>query len=201
MKLMTQSEVEEAADQIASWLQDAAGDSVYTDDLDEIEKDFDHIKDIKKLVADARSWPVTDVKGWFADVLYDDPGWLGDMTGDRTHDEGRGDYRNMIAIAECMESSKYSHTALKAAMKKHREDWIERMGPTIYKIIVPPGRDVEQDIEIFVEIPYGIEISIHQQGEGYLQMDYLGYRDRSIVNHEDDIAEIIPDVIISVKGE
>jgi len=145
--MITKDEIKDFACEISSWLQDAAGDSAFTDDWEEIESNFNHIKGMKKMIADAKAWPVRDVKGWLADALYDDIGWCSDMTGDRIHDIGKGEYLLMIAIAE--EIKIHGHNALKKAMDLHITDWQERLEKQMQKEFdqkYPDGSCIEAHI-------------------------------------------------------
>jgi len=122
--MMTKEEIKKAADEISSWLQDAAGDSAGYD-LESCRTlaafDDGRKEKIDKFLKDGVD--PAFVSDCIADDLYDDVGWLQDMTGDRIHDKGKGNYANMIAIAKCVEESRYSHSALKTAMKSHIKRW------------------------------------------------------------------------------
>lgn len=189
-KLMSIPEIEKAASEISSWLQDAAGDSAFTEDWDEIIWNFDHIPDIKKKVEQAKSWPVTDIRGWLADMIYDDEGWCSDLTGDRIHDEGKGYYPNMIGIAHKMQER--AHDSLKNALQKHIIKWQSYMKPVTWKAIILAGGHLEKDVVIHIEIPYGFEITIPD--------DDVTWFDQITKVYEPD-APSIPDIEIKLEGE
>ena len=122
---MTKEEIEKAASEISSWLQDAAGDSAGHDlESCRIMASFndDRKEKIDNLLKNGCEPDF--IPDCIADDLYDDVGWLRDLSGDRIHDEGKGDYLNMIAIAK--EIRAHGHNALIKAMDICINDWEER---------------------------------------------------------------------------
>ena len=113
--------IEQKADEISQWLQDAVGDLAYTCDL--LDEKW------RKKVRDAKKNGVQDIKGWLADEYYSDVDTLQDLAGDRIYDAaseltGRMTNRaddtehnlHFIAIAEKMKE--HAHPALVKALDK-----------------------------------------------------------------------------------
>ena len=108
--------IEQKAHDIGQWLQDAVGDVADCDPWSE---------EWKKRIKKAKKDGVTDIKGWYADELYNDVDTLQDLCGDRIHDAANqvaGTHKNpefdlhFVAIAEKMKER--AHTALVKALDK-----------------------------------------------------------------------------------
>jgi len=117
---MEQEAIESAASEISSWIQDAVSDIAY--DQAKYPADPETVKKFEK----AKRNGVTDIQGWYADVLYNDVDTLQDLTGDRIYDAVKGKdtkerWENMILIAEAMNND--SHPALVKALNYHIKNW------------------------------------------------------------------------------
>jgi len=117
--IINQELVDQKANDIYQWLQDAVGDVADCDPWSE-----EWQKRIKKAKKDG----VTDIKGWYADELYSDVDTLQDLCGDRIFDastelrmaDGNPDNpthdQYFIAIANKMKER--AHKALVTALDK-----------------------------------------------------------------------------------
>lgn len=124
---MNQQEVNNAAHEIDSWLQDAVGDLAYGySGWDDIESNFGDKPKWKRRIKQAKAWPVKDINGWLADELYNDWETLSDLIGDRIFDEGKGSEENMIRIAEEM-IELGAHHDLARACRHHIKAWKRRI--------------------------------------------------------------------------
>lgn len=113
---MKQEDVFAKADQLTSWLQDAAGDAAHG-----IMSFPD--EDWEDRINRAKDMGIIDVQGWLADEIYDDVDSVQDMLGDRIADESNGNEWDFIQIAFRIRET--SHKAVRTAMnnliKNHRE--------------------------------------------------------------------------------
>ena len=124
---MDQEKAHEIALDLNSWLQNAVGDVAFgCDTWADVESMFGDSRGWKSKIKVAKKWPVTDIQGWLADELYDDPGTCHDLLGDRIHDEGRGDYEDMIMIAEAIIELGV-HDGLQKACEDMIKDWKGRI--------------------------------------------------------------------------
>jgi len=117
-------EIQSLATEIDSWLQDAVGDCAGYDEktlLVNIRHDEKAMAKVKQAKKDG----VVDICGWYADEIYNDVDTLCDLTGDRIHDDGKGDYEAMIHIAN--EIAVNGHKALQDAMERHIARWREML--------------------------------------------------------------------------
>ena len=105
--------IEEKAQEIESWIQNAVGDMA-----------FDHTfldEEWQVKIRKAKKRGVTDIQGWLADEFYNDVDTLRDLMGDQIHDaatqlvsfENPKHGETMIRICE---EIKGGHTAMNEAM-------------------------------------------------------------------------------------
>lgn len=108
---MKMSEVDGAANEVISWIQDAVGDLAYNyRHPDALGSDW------AKAVQKAKEEGVIDIKGWLADEYYNDVDTLMDLCGDRIYDEAKGDDWDYVQI--CMRIRQQSHRAMRVAMNR-----------------------------------------------------------------------------------
>jgi hypothetical protein len=124
---MNQQEVNSAAHDISSWLQDAVGDVAYgCETWDDVEFNFGDLHGWKKKIKEAKAWPVTDIRGWLADELYNEKDTIKDLIGDRIFDAARGSDEDKILVAkEIVELG--AHDALQRACEELIKDWRRRI--------------------------------------------------------------------------
>ena len=104
------------ASELRGWLGDACSDIAYG----AIRGGFMD-KETADKVAKAKANGVTDIPGWYADEIYNDPDTIGDILGDRIHDAAKGDDKMMVAIAKRIHDNNPDHDALGIAMEKFIE--------------------------------------------------------------------------------
>lgn len=108
---MTQVEIDAAASDTRSHLENAVGDMAHT--MIEFPSLADDTWEDK--VATAKKEDVTDLPGWLADELYNDKDSLSDLMNDHIFDHARGDREVMVLICNAMLNSR-PHTALEEAI-------------------------------------------------------------------------------------
>jgi len=74
-----------------------------------------------------------------AEDMYNDPDALSDIMGDRIHDEGHGDYRKMIAIAEHLMSG--AHLALARTCAGFIKRWSKLEDDQRLKAVIFPDME------------------------------------------------------------
>lgn len=121
---MDKVEIQSIASEIDSWVQDAVGDCAGHDE-ESLKANLSMDSKWLKKVAKAKKDGVVDICGWLADELYNHVDTLCDLTGDRIHENGKGDYETMIHIAN--EIAVKGHPAMQEAMTKHIARWREML--------------------------------------------------------------------------
>jgi hypothetical protein len=118
IKHVKPEKIEDGAQDILSWIQDAVGDMA---------NEYHSFVDDKwsGKIRKAEREGVIDIKGWLADEYYNDVDTLQDLCGDRIHDkcnEILGKYEkpqnDMVFIILCMEMRQVAHPALIRALDK-----------------------------------------------------------------------------------
>jgi hypothetical protein len=74
----------------------------------------------KRRIAEAKRNGVSDVPGWLADELYNDPDTLSDLLGDRIHDAVRGNEAEYRRVLDELE--KRAHPGLRKAVADLRRN-------------------------------------------------------------------------------
>jgi hypothetical protein len=72
-------------------------------------------------IEEAKKEGVRDVKGWFADWLYNNPDFLQDLIGDRVYDKCKGNPEDALKILEAMKE--HAHPGLITACNKMIKNW------------------------------------------------------------------------------
>lgn len=117
---MEQHEIERAAREVISYVENAAGDITVGLRVRDIKEFYpDHYEKMREHGVEPRF-----MKEALADRLFGDVDWLADMSADRIYDEGKGDYSSMIAIAEEMKSRVSGD--FREALDRHIERWTEQ---------------------------------------------------------------------------
>jgi hypothetical protein len=120
---MEKREIEKKASEIGNYLQSAVTDVAYSMTEDCMSPEW------RKRIKKAKRSRISDIQGWLADELYNDPDTMRDLVGDRIWDAANGNIEMMIAIAEVMMED--AHDGLKKALTGFIKDrlqinWTER---------------------------------------------------------------------------
>jgi hypothetical protein len=122
LQIIKVEKIDDAADEICNWVQDAVGDMA---------NDYQSFVDDKwtAKIKKAKRNHVTDIKGWLADEYFNDVDTLEDLCGDRIHDAATQilkskystePYHDIVFILICMEMEKRAHPALIRALNRMR---------------------------------------------------------------------------------